>query len=57
MVSQDAVLGLIRHILTFGGGFAVAKGWTDEVTIMAIAGAIVTAAGGIWSIAEKAMRE
>ena len=55
-MSQDAVLGLVRHILTFGGGFAVAKGWADEITITAIAGALVTAIGGIWSVTEKATR-
>lgn len=46
-------LGIIRHVLTFAGGFVVAKGWVDEATMAQIAGAIVTIVGGVWSVVDK----
>ena len=52
-MSMEMVLGIVRHILTFGGGLLVTKGLTDEGTMTAIVGALVTAIGGIWSIAVK----
>lgn len=52
-MSKDAILGILRHILTFGGGFIAAEGWAsaDEIT-GGIAG-ILTLLGIIWSIMEK----
>ncbi len=43
------VAGLVRHILTFGGGWLVAQGWVDEATMMELVGAAVTLFGLVWS--------
>ena len=50
---KDKILGIIRHALTFAGGFIVAKGLVDQVQIVEIIGAVMTLAGSIWSIASK----
>lgn len=52
-MSMEQILGVVRHILTFGGGFVVAKGWADEATIATIVGGIITVAGGVWSVWQK----
>ena len=46
-------LGLIRHLLTFGGGFLITKGVADEATVTGMVGALVTVIGGAWSIYDK----
>lgn len=51
--TQDRVLGVVRHILTFAGGYAVAKGYIDEANIEAVIGAVITVAGTVWSILAK----
>jgi len=50
---QEKVLGVLRHILTFAGGFVVAKGWIDESSVQEIVGALATLVGSIWSVASK----
>lgn len=50
---QEKVLGILRHLLTFGGGFIVAKGLIDESTYLELSGALLTLVGGIWSILSK----
>lgn len=50
---KDKILGLIRHALTFAGGYIVAKGLIDQVQLAEIAGAVMTIVGSIWSIASK----
>jgi hypothetical protein len=49
-MNKNKILGIVRHVLTFGGGFAVAKGWLDEASIEQVTGAIVTLVGTAWSI-------
>jgi hypothetical protein len=53
-MNAASILGLIRHLLTFGGGYAVANGIADEATIEQLVGGIVTVLGIIWSIKQKA---
>lgn len=48
-MKKTQYLGLIRHLLTFAGGYLVAKGLLDEATMNEIAGAAMTIIGGIWS--------
>lgn len=48
-MSFEKVSGLIRHILTFGGGYLVAKGWVDEKTMLEVVGAAITIFGAVWS--------
>jgi hypothetical protein len=50
---KDQILGLVRHILTFGGGFVVAKGLVDEATLTEVVGALMTVIGSVWSVASK----
>ena len=50
---QERVLGVVRHILTFAGGYAVAKGYIDEANIEAVIGAVITVVGTVWSILAK----
>lgn len=47
------ILGLIRHLLTAGGGALVAKGLVDTDTANQLVGALITLGGGIWSIVDK----
>ena len=51
--TTDRGLGVVRHILTFAGGYAVAKGYIDEANIEAVIGAVITVAGTVWSIVAK----
>lgn len=48
-MNKEKILGIVRHILTFGGGIAVGKGWLDEETMLSTVGAVVTIIGTIWS--------
>lgn len=52
-MTKDSILGFIRHILTFGGGFFVGEGFatTDELTTAV--SAIVTLVGVVWSVIDK----
>ena len=50
------VLAMARHLLTFGGGALVARGYADQATTDAIIGALLTIVGGVWSIVEKRQR-
>jgi hypothetical protein len=52
-LTQQQVLGIIRHILTFGGGILVTKGLLDEGMVSEISGAVITLIGAVWSIIEK----
>jgi len=48
-----AILGVVRHILTFGGGFAVAYGLADQSMVTDGVGALMTLIGLGWSIYDK----
>ena len=50
---QEKVIGVLRHILTFCGGFIVAKGLIDESTYLELSGALLTLLGGVWSVLSK----
>lgn len=52
-MTKDAILGFVRHILTFGGGFAVQSGLTTQDEITVGVGAVVTLIGLAWSIIQK----
>lgn len=53
---KESLLSLARHVLTFAGGFVVAKGWADEATVQAIVGALITIGGAAWGIIDKHTR-
>lgn len=48
-MNKEKVMGVIRHILTFGGGYVTARGWLDEGTVTELVGAAVTIVGVAWS--------
>jgi|TARA_R110000824_G_scaffold274481_3_gene463181 hypothetical protein len=50
---NDKTQGLIRHILTFGGGYAASQGWIDEELMLQLVGAGITIIGFIWSFKSK----
>jgi len=52
-MTKEAVLGVIRHILTFGGGFVTSGGLATADEIAAAVGAIVTIIGTVWSVIDK----
>ena len=52
-MSKDVVLGQIRHLLTFVGGFALARGLVDEAALQEAIGAVLTIVGVIWSAKQK----
>lgn len=45
---KDTILSLIRHALTFGGGFLVAKGLLADSTLATVIPSVVTAIGALW---------
>jgi hypothetical protein len=49
----EMVLGLVRHLLTFGGGYLVTKGIVDEATVGTAVGSIITLGGIVWSVIAK----
>ena len=49
-MSQEQVLGIVRHLLTTVGGIIVSKGINDEGTMTAIVGGLVAVVGVVWSI-------
>ena len=50
---NEPVIGLVRHVLTFGGGYAVASGTLTEPNVEILVGALITIIGAIWSIVNK----
>lgn len=50
---KEIVIGLIRHVATFGGGFGVSAGVATSDEITTAVSAVVTLAGIVWSIVEK----
>ena len=52
-MNWEQISSILRHVLTFGGGFIVAKGWVSAETMTAIIGAIITIGGAIWAVFNK----
>jgi hypothetical protein len=52
-LTQEQLLGIIRHTLTFVGGILVMKGLVDESSWTEVSGAVITLVGGIWSFIAK----
>ena len=47
-MQKDTILSLLRHALTFGGGFLVAKGLVNETSLGTLIPAVVAAIGAVW---------
>ena len=52
-MNWEQISSILRHVLTFGGGFIVAKGWVSAETMTAVVGAIITIGGAIWAVVNK----
>jgi len=50
---KNKTLGLIRHALTFGGGYLVAQDFISTDIMVEVVGAIMTIFGAAWSSADK----
>lgn len=52
-MSKEQVAGLVRHLVTFGGGFLIAKGWVDESLVAEAATVVASLVAVMWSIVSK----
>jgi flagellar motor component MotA len=52
-MNKEQILGIVRHILTFVGGFLITKGIVDETFVTEIVGALATIIGTVWSFLAK----
>jgi hypothetical protein len=52
-MNRDQFVGLLRHVLTFAGGFFVTKGFVDTDMLAELIGGLLSIIGVIWSIADK----
>lgn len=52
-MNWEQISSVLRHILTFGGGFIIAKGWISAEAMPGIIGAIITVGGVIWGMVTK----
>tara|TARA_B110000014_G_C19834369_1_gene432675 strand:+ start:219 stop:377 length:159 start_codon:yes stop_codon:yes gene_type:complete len=50
---KTKILGILRHVLTFGGGYIAAKGWLPEEAMPEVIGAVMTVIGTVWSVKDK----
>lgn len=50
---KETVLGIIRHLLTFGGGSLGTAGLASADETQAAIGAAMTLVGFVWSVAQK----
>ena len=52
-MNKEQILGIVRHVLTFVGGFLITKGLVDETFVTEIVGALSTIIGSVWSFIAK----
>jgi hypothetical protein len=52
-MNKETVLGIVRHVLTFGGGFLITKGVADAGEVTELVGALAAVIGVVWSILSK----
>lgn len=52
-MNWEQIAGILRHILTFGGGFLVARGIIDASVLPELIAAVITISGLIWSFIRK----
>lgn len=53
MMNKAELYGVARAILAAIGGVIVGKGWIDNETAMALAGAGATLVAALWSVKSK----
>ena len=52
-MSKEALMGIFRHLLTFGGGFLTERGVATGEEVQTGVAAVVTLIGLIWSVLNK----
>tara|TARA_R100000734_G_C3318744_1_gene113306 strand:+ start:244 stop:411 length:168 start_codon:yes stop_codon:yes gene_type:complete len=52
-MNKESILGIVRHFLTFGGGFMTQNGLASQDDVTTGVSAAVTLIGVIWSILNK----
>jgi hypothetical protein len=52
-MSKEAILGVVRHVLTFMGGFVAERGLASGEEVQTGVGAVVTLIGLVWSVLNK----
>lgn len=52
-MNWEMVGGLIRHVLTFGGGFLVTNGVLEAAQLETVIGAVIALGGVAWSLWHK----
>ena len=55
-MNWDIIGGLVRHLLTFGGGFLVTNGTMTDGDLQAVVGGVIAIGGVLWSIFTKRTR-
>lgn len=52
-MNKEQTLGIVRHVLTFGGGLVIARGYGDAQLVTELVGGLVSIIGAVWSIRSK----
>lgn len=52
-MSWDVIAGIVRHLLTAGGGVLVSKGLIEAGQLDIVVGAVIAIGGVAWSIVAK----
>jgi hypothetical protein len=52
-MNKEQILGIVRHVLTFIGGFLITKGLIDETIVTEVIGGVSTLIGAVWSFIAK----
>jgi hypothetical protein len=52
-MTLEKTLGIVRHALTFVGGFLVTSGYLTESNLSTGIGAVATLIGMVWSVVNK----
>ena len=52
-MNKQAILGIVRHVLTFGGGVMPQNGLASGEEVTTGISAVVTLIGVIWSVMSK----
>lgn len=50
-MDMQTIMGLVRAVLAFGGGWAASKGYISNEDVTTITGAGLAMASAVWSIA------
>lgn len=55
-MKKDYILSIVRHLLTFGGGFLISSHYLDAEGLTNGVAALITLVGIVWGVIEKLNR-